>query len=289
MTYAVQLVRAEIERQLDRLAKHFVPEARLTFLMRVPGHPDKSLLVTSDTPEGIEEAIRHLRTAPDTEKHEPARGALPVPFAEPPSDPRPPHNARRGPCTPAFGGSLVTRPHLRIVPCSITDARAWVRLVHRHHDAPLSGLFALAVLDDAHELRGVLIAGRPVSRHQDDGWTIEVTRVATDGCDNACSALYGAAERAGRALGYTAGTTCTLPSEGGASLRGAGWVREPEPVGGGEWSREGRERDAAAVPGVKVRWWWPGSCLPVRRVNPARGWCRADDPVQAALFAGVGA
>ena len=36
----------------------------------------------------------------------------------------------------------------------------------------------------------------------DDGTTIEVTRVCTDGTANACSLLYGAMWRAAKALGY---------------------------------------------------------------------------------------
>jgi hypothetical protein len=52
---------------------------------------------------------------------------------------------------------------------------------------------------------------------------MEVTRVATDGTKNACSALYGAAWRAAKALGYHRLVTYTQEGESGASLRGAGW------------------------------------------------------------------
>ncbi|GLI00644.1 XF1762 family protein [Phytohabitans aurantiacus] len=51
-------------------------------------------------------------------------------------------------------------------------------------------------------LVGVAIVGRPVARHLDDGLTLEVTRVATDGHRNACSLLYAAAWHAAKALGY---------------------------------------------------------------------------------------
>jgi hypothetical protein len=37
------------------------------------------------------------------------------------------------------------------------------------------------------------MVGRPVARMVDDGWTLEVNRVATDGTKNACSILYAAA------------------------------------------------------------------------------------------------
>ena len=43
---------------------------------------------------------------------------------------------------------------------------------------------------------GVVIVGRPVSRHRDDGETLEVTRLCTDGSPNVCSFLYGKAARA---------------------------------------------------------------------------------------------
>ena len=52
---------------------------------------------------------------------------------------------------------------------------------------------------------------------------LEVTRVATDGAKDACSALYGACRRATFALGYTRLVTYTLASETGVSLKGAGY------------------------------------------------------------------
>ena len=102
---------------------------------------------------------------------------------------------------------------------------------------------------------GVVIAGRPVARHLDDGWTLEVTRLCTDGTANACSKLYAAAGRAARALGYTRLITYTLPAEGGASLRAAGW-RLVGQRGGGNWNRARRPRrdtpEALRVP--KLLW-----------------------------------
>ena len=101
----------------------------------------------------------------------------------------------------------------------------------------------------------VVIAGRPVARHLDDGWTLEVTRLCTDGTANACSKLYAAAGRAARALGYTRLITYTLPAEGGASLRAAGW-RLVGQRGGGNWNRARRPRrdtpEALRVP--KLLW-----------------------------------
>lgn len=85
------------------------------------------------------------------------------------------------------------------------------------------------------------IVSRPTARMSDDGLTVEVTRCVTDGTKNACSALYGACVRAALALGYKRIITYTLPKEGGASLRGAGW-RCLGQAGGGSWSRKSRPR-----------------------------------------------
>ena len=63
------------------------------------------------------------------------------------------------------------------------------------------------------------IASRPVCRRLDDGKTLEVLRVATDGTSNACSFLYAHCARIARLMGYTKVITYTLESEGGASLR----------------------------------------------------------------------
>lgn len=68
---------------------------------------------------------------------------------------------------------------LKLVPCSVQDAREYVRQFHRHRDVPLSGLFAVACAKE--RVCGVAIVGRPVARMMDDDWTAEVTRVATDG------------------------------------------------------------------------------------------------------------
>lgn len=73
------------------------------------------------------------------------------------------------------------------------------------------------------QLVGVAIVGRPVSRYLDDGLTLEVNRLCTDGTKNACSFLYGAAARVARTMGYRKIITYILETENGASLRAAGW------------------------------------------------------------------
>lgn len=148
----------------------------------------------------------------------------------------------------------MTRARLHIVPVTFAEAAEFVRRHHRHHKPPVGHKFSVAVaVDGAKGVCGVAMVGRPVSRHLDDGWTVEVNRVATDGTKNACSALYGAAWRAAKALGYRKLITYTLPEEGGASLRGAGFRLVGE-AGGGSWSCKSRPRVDMAPMQVKLKW-----------------------------------
>ncbi len=141
---------------------------------------------------------------------------------------------------------------LRLVPCFIAEANAFVRQHHRHHGPTLSGLFAVAVAAESNVV-GVAIVGRPVARMLADGFTAEVTRLASDGTPHVCSMLYGAAWRACRALGYRRLVTYVLKEEGGASLRGAGWKCLGE-AGGGSWSRGDRPRVDKHPTQTKMRW-----------------------------------
>ena len=138
---------------------------------------------------------------------------------------------------------------LLIVPISLAEANAFVATHHRHHAPVIGHKFSVAAADAdfwsiktrAPEVCGVAIVGRPVARGNDDGWTLEVNRCCTDGARNACSMLYRAAWRAASALGYRRLITYTLPSEGGASLRGAGWMLVGH-RGGGNWNTPARPR-----------------------------------------------
>lgn len=140
---------------------------------------------------------------------------------------------------------------LRVVRISLEEANAFVRALHRHHKAVPGSLFQLGAALD--EIVGVAIVGRPVSRMRDDGVTAEVTRLCTDGTRNACSFLYGACARAAFALGFERIGTYTLPEEGGASLRAAGWKLIGE-RGGGEWSRLSRPRVDIHPTQAKLLW-----------------------------------
>ena len=151
---------------------------------------------------------------------------------------------------------------LILVPITLSDAYVLVSGLHRHHKPPQGGLFAVAcALDGADEPCGCAIVGRPVARMPNDGWTAEVTRLATGGERNACSMLYGAARKAARALGHDPVFTYTLPEEGGASLRAAGFRLDKEDAGGSAamWhSREGRTAQPVGNDLVGGKWRWVG-------------------------------
>lgn len=142
---------------------------------------------------------------------------------------------------------------MNIQPISLAEANAFVSLHHRHHKPVVGHKFSIAVADSA--VRGVAIVGRPVARKLDDGWTLEVNRLCTDGAKNACSMLYGACWRAAKALGYRRLITYTLPEEGGASLAASGW-RLIGLRGGGNWNVKSRARidTAEALRGQKLLW-----------------------------------
>jgi len=141
---------------------------------------------------------------------------------------------------------------LVITPITQKEAKAYIKTTHRHHAPPVGSIFQLAVALDG-EIVGVAMVGRPVSRHIQDGYTVEVNRVATNGTPNACSKLYRAAWRVARELGYRRLITYTLPEEGGGSLRGANMVCLGT-RGGGSWSSKNRPRVDTHPTQAKLLW-----------------------------------
>lgn len=119
----------------------------------------------------------------------------------------------------------------------LADANAFVIAHHRHHDAVVGHKWSLGAYDDA-KLVGVAIVGRPSGRYLDDGHSLEVTRLATDGTRNACSFLYAAAARRASAEGYDRIITYILQSESGVSLKAAGWHVEAEKCGRPAWNKQ---------------------------------------------------
>lgn len=141
---------------------------------------------------------------------------------------------------------------LTVVPISFAEANSFVAQHHRHHKPVVGCKFVVAVATK-NEIVGVALVGRPVARALDDGWTLEVNRLCTDGHRNACSMLYAAAWRAARALGYRKLITYTLAEEGGASLRAAGW-RVVAETDGGSWNCPSRPRVDTHPLQAKLRW-----------------------------------
>lgn len=111
---------------------------------------------------------------------------------------------------------------LDLVPISLKEANAFVERYHRHHRPVTGHKFSIAAAVGGR-IVGVAIVGRPVARFLDNGWTLEVARLCTDGTPNACSFLYGAAWRVAKNLGYKKLITYILMSEKGTSLKAAGW------------------------------------------------------------------
>lgn len=140
---------------------------------------------------------------------------------------------------------------LDIVPLSLAEANAFVERHHRHHKPVTGHKFSIGCTD-GQEIVGVAIVGRPVSRHLDNGLTLEVNRLCTDGTRNACSMLYAAAWRATRAMGYKKLVTYILSSENGASLRAAGWKCVGE-AGGLRWTGKRRPEVDLYPAQMKIR------------------------------------
>ncbi|MDX3106905.1 XF1762 family protein [Nonomuraea angiospora] len=125
----------------------------------------------------------------------------------------------------ATSGSPDGAGRLTIVPVALRTARAFIAWSHRDLLPPRGAKFAIGVSTENGTLVGVVTAGRPAAHIFNDGLTIEITRLATDGTPNACSALLGAAWRAAKAMGYRRLITYARADEPGTSFRAAGFRR----------------------------------------------------------------
>jgi hypothetical protein len=141
---------------------------------------------------------------------------------------------------------------LELAPATLEEANEFIRRHHRHHRPVVGHKFSLSA-SIASQVVGVSIVGRPVARRSDDGLTLEVNRLCTDGTPNACSFLYAASWRATRALGYRRLITFTLPEEGGVSLRAAGWKLVGS-TPGRSWSVPSRPRVDTHPLQERLRW-----------------------------------
>ena len=141
---------------------------------------------------------------------------------------------------------------MRAIPLELKQANSFVADNHRHHAPVHRDKFRIGCECDG-KLVGVIQVGRPVSRILDDGSTVEVVRLATDGSRNVCSFLYAKAARIAREMGYKKIITYTLDTESGASLKASGWKKEAD-TSGGKWTRPSRPRQTSAPICKKQRW-----------------------------------
>jgi hypothetical protein len=141
---------------------------------------------------------------------------------------------------------------LELQPISFAEASEFILTHHRHHLPPQGWKFGLAI-NDGQQVVAVATVGRPVARMLDNGWTLEVTRLCTDGTPHAASKLYAACWRATQALGYRKLITYTLKEEAGTSLMAAGWKIIGQ-TSGGSWSCPSRPRVNKAPQGAKTLW-----------------------------------
>lgn len=135
---------------------------------------------------------------------------------------------------------------MKAVPLSLKQANEYVARLHRHHDPVHRDKFRVGCEVDGR-LCGVANVGRPVSRHLDDGKTLEVLRLCTDGTKNACSFLYSRCARIASELGYEKIITYILETESGDSLKASGWVCEEAKCGGGHWNCQSRPRSTGTI------------------------------------------
>lgn len=141
---------------------------------------------------------------------------------------------------------------VKACPLELKQANEFVDSLHRHHDAVHRDKFRIGAEVDG-KLVGVVQVGRPVSRMLDDGRTLEVVRLCTDGTKDVCSFLYAKAARIAKEMGYSRIITYILDSESGTSLKACGWVFDGT-TGGGAWSRPSRPRHTTAPTVPKKRY-----------------------------------
>jgi antitoxin (DNA-binding transcriptional repressor) of toxin-antitoxin stability system len=130
---------------------------------------------------------------------------------------------------------------MKIVPLELKEANAFIEKLHRHHKPVQGHRFSIGAKKDG-VLVGVATIGRPVARLTPAKEVLEVTRLCTDGTKNACSALYSAAARIGKELGYKKIQSFILDSENGSSLKASGWFFDGISQGG-QWKHtDGKPR-----------------------------------------------
>ena len=141
---------------------------------------------------------------------------------------------------------------IQAVPLELKQANAFVDLYHRHHQPVVRDKYRIGASVNG-KIVGVVQVARPKSGMLDDGKTLEVVRLCTDGSKDVCSFLYSRAARVAKELGYSKIITYILDSEDGTSLKATGWHFEAKTTGG-TWNRPSRNRTDKHPVCPKQRW-----------------------------------
>lgn len=142
---------------------------------------------------------------------------------------------------------------MEIIPIPLWQANNFVKKYHRHSCPVVGNKFSVGALKD-NILIGVGIAGRPVARYLDNGLTLEILRVCTNGTKNANSFIYSSIKKIGLAMGYEKIITYTLEEESGISLKAIN-ARKVAFCRSQEWGHKKRKRKSQEVyKKAKIRW-----------------------------------
>ncbi|GAF66396.1 hypothetical protein BTS2_3297 [Bacillus sp. TS-2] len=141
----------------------------------------------------------------------------------------------------------------RTKPVNFKEACNFVNLHHRHHVSPQGHKFSVALFDGDIVI-GIIIAGRPVSRFQDDGYTLEITRCCVKSVyKNSISRLYAATCRIAKEFGFKRVITYTLTKELGTSMLASNFLLGKK-SSGGSWNSKTRKRIDKHPLGTKYLW-----------------------------------
>ena len=131
---------------------------------------------------------------------------------------------------------------LKAIPLTLAQANEFIEKHHRHHHKVPRDKFRVGCEMDG-KLVGVATVGQPLARLLCDGYTLEVTRLCTDGTKDVCSFLYSRTARIAKEMGYKKIITYILETESGTSLKASGWHLEKEKCGGVSWNVPSRPRE----------------------------------------------
>ncbi len=152
---------------------------------------------------------------------------------------------------------------IAIVPVSLDVAKQTIRDWHSHHDPMIGHMWSTGALVD-DRLAGVVVVSRPIAPANQDGFTLEVTRLCCRGNDkNVASRLLGAATTACESRGFRLVLSYTRIDEPGTCYRAAGWVPCERVVKARDWTsgnKAGRWLPGFYEPTTekidRIRWEW---------------------------------